>query len=58
MNEGLIAENRCDGVVTKRQVKLTFIKIYKTQLDIVIKITLDEKKKVELQKALATDLVR
>jgi hypothetical protein len=58
MNELLIAEKRCDGVVTKRQVKLNFIKIYKSQLEIVIKITLDEKKKAELQKALAVDLVR
>lgn len=58
MNEVLIAEHLCDGVVTKRQLKSNFVKIYKTQLEIVIKITLDEKKKVELQKALAADLIR
>lgn len=58
MNEVLIAENRCDGVVTKRQVKETFIKLYKSQLEIVIKVTMDEKKKAELKKALEADLVK
>lgn len=52
MNEVMLSEKRCQGVVSKRQVKSIFQKMYKSQLEIVIKITLDEKKKEALQKAL------
>ena len=58
MNETLKNEKRVQGEVTKRQVKANFIAMYKSQLEIVIKITLDEKKKAELQKALVADLKR
>jgi hypothetical protein len=43
---------------SKRQVKELFKDLYSTQLDFVIKIGLDEKKAVELQKSLLLDLTK
>ena len=48
MNDLLLRDKWCDGVVTKRLVKQNFTHMYKSQLEIVIKVTLDEKKKAEL----------
>ena len=44
MNDILLQEDRCVGVVTKREVKQIFTDIYKSQLQIVIKMSPDEKK--------------
>jgi hypothetical protein len=38
MNDILLQEDRCVGVVTKREVKQIFTDIYKSQLQIVIKM--------------------
>ena len=47
-----------DAMPSKRQVKELFKDLYSTQLDFVIKIGLDEKKSVELQKSLILDLTK
>lgn len=44
MNETLLAEKHCVGVVTKREVRDLFVRLYQTQFAIVVKITLDDKK--------------
>lgn len=54
----MILEKRCVGMVNKRAVKEVFTKIFKSQLEIVIRITLDEKKKDQLKKELTSDLAK
>jgi len=56
MNETLLNEKRCNGIVTKREVKKIFLQIFPKQLDCVIKFGLDEKKKLELKNSLIADL--
>lgn len=58
MYQVLKLQSASDAMPSKRQVKELFKDLYSTQLDFVIKIGLDEKKAVELQKSLILDLTK
>jgi len=53
MNDSLLRDRRCEGVVTKRFVKQNFVQIYRSQLEIVIKVTRMKRRRLSWKRLLS-----